>query len=138
MGKQAHPGTAPLTTNAGNERVTKWHPAPLLIDGEALDGFLPVLVGGEGVPAGSFHAVAETARHRRQSEAVEGEAQLADGRGVFELAGCVTVSAGERGELDEACSELERAAGSRQANSEAGLRPAKGGPDVGASIWGGL
>lgn len=54
----------------------------------------------------------ETARHRRKSEALEGrEAELADGRGVFELAGFVTVSAGERGQLDAACSELERAAG---------------------------
>jgi hypothetical protein len=54
----------------------------------------------------------ETARQRRQSEALEGrEAELADGRGVFELAGFVTVSASERGQLDAASSELERAAG---------------------------
>jgi hypothetical protein len=54
----------------------------------------------------------ETARQRRKSEALEGrEAELANGRGVFELAGYVTVSAGERTELDAACSELERAAG---------------------------
>ena len=54
----------------------------------------------------------ETAQHRRQAEALEGrEAQLADGRGAFEFAGYVTVSADDRGGLDEACAELERAAG---------------------------
>jgi hypothetical protein len=54
----------------------------------------------------------ETAQHRRQAEALEGrEAQLADGRGAFEFAGYVTVSADDRDGLDEACAELERAAG---------------------------
>jgi len=54
----------------------------------------------------------ETARQRRRSEAVEGrEAQLADGRGVFELTGYVTASAEDRPGLEEACHELERAAG---------------------------
>jgi hypothetical protein len=54
----------------------------------------------------------ETAQHRRQVEAVEGrEAELADGRGAFRFAGYITVSAVDRAELEQACSELERAAG---------------------------
>jgi hypothetical protein len=54
----------------------------------------------------------QTARQRRQSEALEGrETELADGRGAFELAGYVTVSAADMTGLEEACSELERAAG---------------------------
>lgn len=54
----------------------------------------------------------ETAQQRRKAEAIEGrEAQLADGRGAFQLAGYVSVSAGAKAELDQACSELERAAG---------------------------
>jgi hypothetical protein len=54
----------------------------------------------------------ETAQRRRQAEALEGrEVQLAEGRGAFQLAGYVTVSAGDNAELDRACSELERAAG---------------------------
>jgi hypothetical protein len=62
----------------------------------------------------------ETAQHRRQVEAVEGrEAELADGRGAFRFAGYVTVSAPGRSELEQACSELERAAGAARLN----LRP---------------
>jgi hypothetical protein len=54
----------------------------------------------------------ETARQRRQAEAVEGrETELADGRGSFELAGYVSVSADDKPGLEEACAELERAAG---------------------------
>ena len=54
----------------------------------------------------------ETAQHRRRAEALEGrEAQLAEGRGAFELAGYVTVSSADKAGLDQACSELERAAG---------------------------
>jgi hypothetical protein len=54
----------------------------------------------------------ETAQQRRQAEAIQGrEAELADGRGAFELAGYVTVSAADLCGLEQACSELERAAG---------------------------
>jgi hypothetical protein len=54
----------------------------------------------------------ETAQHRRQAEALEGrEAQLADGRGAFEFAGYITVSACDEPGLERACSELERSAG---------------------------
>ncbi len=54
----------------------------------------------------------ETARHRRQAEALESrEAQLADGRGAFELAGYVTVSAPDEAALQHSSAELERAAG---------------------------
>ncbi|MGH9104581.1 MAG: SCO6880 family protein [Acidimicrobiales bacterium] len=54
----------------------------------------------------------ETARDRRRAEAVEErEVELAEGRGAFQLAGYVTASAGEKAELEQACAELERAAG---------------------------
>jgi hypothetical protein len=54
----------------------------------------------------------ETARHRRQAEAVEGrEEELADGRGAFQLAGYVSVSAESKEELRRSCAELERSAG---------------------------
>ncbi len=54
----------------------------------------------------------QTARQRRQSEALEGrETELADGRGAFEFAGYVTVSATDKPALEEAAAELERAAG---------------------------
>jgi hypothetical protein len=54
----------------------------------------------------------ETARQRRKAEALEGrETELADGRGSFELAGFVSVSADDKPGLDQACAELERAAG---------------------------
>jgi hypothetical protein len=54
----------------------------------------------------------ETAQHRRRAEALEGrETQLADGRGAFEFAGYVTVSAAELTGLEESCAELERSAG---------------------------
>ena len=54
----------------------------------------------------------ETARHRRQAEAVEGrEEELADGRGAFQLAGYVWVSAESKEELRRSCAELERSAG---------------------------
>ena len=54
----------------------------------------------------------ETAQQRRRAEALEGrETELADGRGSFELAGYVSVSADDKPGLDEACAELERAAG---------------------------
>ncbi len=54
----------------------------------------------------------ETAQQRRQAEAVEGrETELADGRGSFQLAGYVSVSADDKPGLEEACAELERAAG---------------------------
>lgn len=54
----------------------------------------------------------ETARHRRQAEAVEGrEVELADGRGAYQVAGYVDVSAEDTEELGRACAELERAAG---------------------------
>jgi hypothetical protein len=54
----------------------------------------------------------ETARHRRRAEALEGrEAELADGRGAFELAGYLTIAAADISELEQACSEMERAAG---------------------------
>jgi hypothetical protein len=54
----------------------------------------------------------ETARHRRQAEAVEGrESELADGRGAYQIAGYVVVSANDKAELDSAGAELERAAG---------------------------
>lgn len=53
-----------------------------------------------------------TARHRRQSEALEGrETELADGRGAFEISGYVAVSAADKPALEEAAAELERAAG---------------------------
>ncbi|HYA44245.1 MAG TPA: SCO6880 family protein, partial [Acidimicrobiales bacterium] len=55
----------------------------------------------------------ETAKHRRRVEAVEGrEEQLANGRGVFELAGFVSISAESLADLEQASSGLERAAGS--------------------------
>lgn len=44
---------------AGKERVTKCHLAPLLVDGEPLDGRLAVLLGGEGVAPRGLDAVAE-------------------------------------------------------------------------------
>jgi hypothetical protein len=54
----------------------------------------------------------ETARHRRQAEALEGrEERLVDGRGVFEFAGYFTVSSSDQAGLEAACSDLERAAG---------------------------
>lgn len=54
----------------------------------------------------------ETAQQRRRAEALEGrEAQLAEGRGAFELAGYVTVSSPDKAGLERACSELQRAAG---------------------------
>lgn len=57
----------------------------------------------------------ETAKHRRQAEAVEGrEAELADGRAAFRLSGYVSVSAAERAGLDAASAELERSAASAQ------------------------
>jgi len=65
----------------------------------------------------------ETARHRRQSEALEGrETELADGRGSFELAGYITVSAPDKMGLEEATAELERAAGAAKLS----LRPLYG------------
>jgi hypothetical protein len=54
----------------------------------------------------------ETARQRRQAEALEGrEERLVDGRGVFKLAGYFTVSGSDKAALEAACSDLERAAG---------------------------
>ena len=54
----------------------------------------------------------ETARHRRQAEALEGrEVELADGRGAYQFAGYVTVSASGKEELDRCGADLERAAG---------------------------
>ncbi len=54
----------------------------------------------------------ETARQRRQAEALEGrEERLVDGRGVFKLSGYFTVSGSDKAGLDAACSDLERAAG---------------------------
>jgi hypothetical protein len=54
----------------------------------------------------------ETARHRRQAEAVEGrEERLVDGRGVFKMSGYFTVSGSDKAALEAACSDLERAAG---------------------------
>ena len=54
----------------------------------------------------------ETARHRRQAEAVEArEVELADGRGAYQFAGYVTVSASGKDELGRCCADLERAAG---------------------------
>jgi hypothetical protein len=54
----------------------------------------------------------ETARQRRQAEALEGrEERLVDGRGVFKLAGYFTVSGSDKVALEAACADLERAAG---------------------------
>jgi hypothetical protein len=54
----------------------------------------------------------ETARQRRQAEALEGrEERLVDGRGVFKLSGYFTVSGSDKASLEAACSDLERAAG---------------------------
>ena len=54
----------------------------------------------------------ETARQRRQAEALEGrEERLVDGRGVFKLSGYFTVSGADKAGLESACSDLERAAG---------------------------
>ena len=65
----------------------------------------------------------QTARQRRQAEALEGrETELADGRGAFELAGYITVSASDKPGLEEAASELERAAGAAKLS----LRPLYG------------
>lgn len=65
----------------------------------------------------------ETAKQRRQAEAVQGrEAELADGRGVFELSGYVSVAASGRAELQAAGAELERSAASAQLR----LRPLYG------------
>jgi hypothetical protein len=65
----------------------------------------------------------ETARQRRQSEALEGrETELADGRGSFELAGYITVSAPDKAGLEEAAAQLERAAGAAKLS----LRPLYG------------
>jgi hypothetical protein len=58
-----------------------------------------------------------TARHRRQAEGVlRREAELAEGHGEFRFSGYVTVTVVERGELDDACAEMEQ--GARQANLE--------------------
>jgi hypothetical protein len=74
----------------------------------------------------------QTARQRRQAEAIEGrETELADGRGAFELAGYITVSAGDKPGLDEAASELERAAGAAKLS----LRPLYG-QQKDALAWG--
>jgi hypothetical protein len=65
----------------------------------------------------------QTARQRRQSEALEGrETELADGRGAYELAGYITVSASDKLGLEGAASELERAAGAAKLS----LRPLYG------------
>src|SRR5579875_2567366 len=54
----------------------------------------------------------ETARHRREAEALEArEAQIAGGRSAFQLAGYVTVSASGPSELGKASTDLEQAAG---------------------------
>ena len=54
----------------------------------------------------------ETARHRRQAEAVQGrEVELADGRGAYQFAGYVAVSSPDKAGLERASAELERAAG---------------------------
>ncbi|HTV10798.1 MAG TPA: SCO6880 family protein [Acidimicrobiales bacterium] len=53
----------------------------------------------------------ETARQRRQAEALEGrESNLAEGRGAFSFSGYISVAAGELPELEQASSELHRAA----------------------------
>jgi hypothetical protein len=55
----------------------------------------------------------ETARQRRQAEAVEGrEAGLADGYGAYRFAGYLAVSGRTKAELERGCEELEAAAGS--------------------------
>ena len=78
----------------------------------------------------------QTARQRRQSEALEGrETELADGRGAFLLAGYVTVSGADKPALEEASSELERAAGRGQTLPAPALWPAEGGPRLGAAFW---
>jgi hypothetical protein len=58
-----------------------------------------------------------TARRRRQAEGVmRRESELAEGHGEFRFSGYVTVTVSERGELDDACAEVEQCA--RQANLE--------------------
>jgi hypothetical protein len=58
-----------------------------------------------------------TARRRRQAEGVmRRESELAEGHGEFRFSGYVTVTVAERGELDDACAEVEQCA--RQANLE--------------------
>ncbi len=52
-----------------------------------------------------------TARRRRQAEGVvRREAELAEGHGDYRFSGYLTVTAGDRGELDDACAEVEQAA----------------------------
>jgi hypothetical protein len=52
-----------------------------------------------------------TARRRRQADGVvRREAELADGHGEYRFSGYVTVTAGDRAELDNACAEVEQAA----------------------------
>jgi hypothetical protein len=58
-----------------------------------------------------------TARRRQQAEGVmRRESELAEGHGEFRFSGYVTVTVSERGELDDACAEVEQCA--RQANLE--------------------
>ena len=53
----------------------------------------------------------ETARHRRQTEAVaRHEEELADGHAAVRFAGYVTVSARTLDELERHCSEIEHSA----------------------------
>jgi hypothetical protein len=52
-----------------------------------------------------------TARRRRQAEGVvRRESELAEGHGDYRFSGYLTVTAGERSELDDACAEVEQAA----------------------------
>jgi len=65
----------------------------------------------------------ETAKHRRQVEAVEDrEAQLADGRSAFQLSGYVAVAAPDKAALESACADLEHSA----ASAHLCLRPLHG------------
>jgi hypothetical protein len=53
----------------------------------------------------------DTARRRRQTDGVRvREAELAEGHAEFRFSGYVTVSAGNRPQLDAACAEVEQAA----------------------------
>ena len=73
-----------------------------------------VLTDGPGgrLPVAGQGGFLETAQQRRQAEALEGrEAQFVDGRGAFEFVRLFDRVGGGRRGLEQACADLERAAG---------------------------
>ena len=78
----------------------------------------------------------ETARQRRQAEAVEGrEERLVDGRGVFKLSGYFTVSGSDKADPGGGVLRPGAGGGRRQGLSPPAVRAAEGGPYMGAPVW---